>query len=107
MVALGKNTNVHTQAALVLSLFAHLLGNAEAPVRYWAMVALMDMSPRRLWFDARLKAQDVDPIYPGIVRVAKEFIQKTKTTLQNVTTTLLPATGRIKKKTSSRRKGSL
>jgi hypothetical protein len=74
-VALGKNTHVHTQAAPVLSLFARLFKDAEAPVRYWAMVALMDMSPLRMWFDARLNAQDFDLLYPGIMRVAEEFVQ--------------------------------
>lgn len=75
LFALGKNTHVHTQAALVLSLFAHSLEDTEASVRYWAMVALMDMSPLRPWFDARLNAHDFEPLYPGILRVAEEFIR--------------------------------
>ena len=73
--ALGKNTNVYTQAGPVLALLAGLLENAEASVRYWAMVALMDMSPLQPWFDTRLNAQDFDPLYPGIRRVAEEFIR--------------------------------
>ena len=75
VAALGKNTNVHTQAAPVLSLLAHLLEYAEVQVRYWAMVALMDMSPLRPWFDNRLNAQDFAPLYPGIMRVAEEFVR--------------------------------
>ncbi|WP_165768423.1 HEAT repeat domain-containing protein [Hymenobacter amundsenii] len=75
LFALGKNKHVHAQAAVVLSLFAGLLADAQAPVRYWAMVALMDMSPLRPWFDARLNAQDFEPLYPRIMRVAEEFIQ--------------------------------
>jgi hypothetical protein len=75
VVALGRNTHVHTQAAPVLCLLADLLEDAEAPVRYWAMVALMDMSPLRPWFDIRLNAQDFDPLYPGIMRVAEEFMR--------------------------------
>ncbi|HEX8429360.1 hypothetical protein [Hymenobacter sp.] len=74
MFALGKNKHVHTQATLVLSLFTYLLEDTEASVRYWAMVALMDMSPLRPWFDTRLDAHDFEPLYPSVLRVAEEFM---------------------------------
>jgi hypothetical protein len=71
--ALGRNKHVHLQISPVVSLLAQLLQDPEATVRYWAMVAVMDLSPLRPFYTPPMPTQYFEPLYPLVVSVAEEF----------------------------------
>jgi HEAT repeat protein len=71
--ALGKNTNVHLQAERVITLFSHLLSGQDAEIRFSAMIAFMDLSPLRPWFDKKITGIDFKSIYREVTKVATEF----------------------------------
>jgi hypothetical protein len=72
--ALGRNRHVHTQISPVVSLLAQLLQDAEATVRYWAMVTAMDLSPLRPFYTPPMPTSYFEPLYPLIMLVAEEFM---------------------------------
>jgi hypothetical protein len=71
--ALGRNTHVHTQINVVVSVLAQLLQDPEATVRYWAVVAAMDLSPLRPCYTPAMPTHYFEPLYPLIIPVAEEF----------------------------------
>ena len=72
--ALGRSRHVHTQISPVVSVLAQLLQDADATVRYWAMVAVMDLSPLRPFYTPPMPTQYFEPLYPLVIPVAEEFI---------------------------------
>lgn len=73
LLALGRNIYARKQAEHVLPLLARLLEDAEESVRFWAMVALVDIGPIQSWLDARLDAYNFETLSAGVLRVAEEF----------------------------------
>ena len=71
--ALGKNTNVYIQAERVIKLFSNLLSEHDAEIRFNAMIAFMDLSPLRPWFDKRITGIDFEPVYREVSKAANEF----------------------------------
>jgi hypothetical protein len=72
--ALARNKHVHTHIGPVVSLLAQLLQDAEATVRYWAMVAVMDLSPLRPFYKPPMPTHYFEPLYPLVTPVAEEFM---------------------------------
>ena len=72
--ALARNKHVHTHIGPVVSLLAQLLQDAEATVRYWAMVAVMDLSPLRPFYTPPMPTDYFEPLYPLVIPVAAEFM---------------------------------
>ena len=72
--ALRSNKHLHLHAKPVLALLANELLSADADVRYWAMVALMDISPLRTGFDSRMNKDAFEPLYPLVLEVARELV---------------------------------
>jgi hypothetical protein len=74
VVALGRNKHVHTHISPVVSLLAQLLQDLDAMVRYWAMVAAMELSPLRPAYSPPMPAYYFEPLYPLVLPVAEEFM---------------------------------
>ncbi|MVN79306.1 hypothetical protein GO988_23485 [Hymenobacter sp. HMF4947] len=72
--ALARNKHVHPHIGPVVSLLAQLLQDAEATVRYWAMVAVMDLSPLRPFYRPPMPTHYFEPLYPLVIPVAQEFM---------------------------------
>lgn len=71
--ALGKNTNVYLQAERVITLFSHLLSEHDAEIRFSAMIAVMDLSPLRPWFNKEITGIDFESVYSQVSKVANDF----------------------------------